>query len=754
MDNKIKEPNPLTKAFEGIGNYIGDLYSKTFSTTVKPGIQTDKIGSGIITSGPTPGVSGSNTNGSNTGSLNKALSGVGNFISNAYKSFTAQPSGDVSKESQVGLGFSSTSNNLNNSSIQGGVGTANPTVVERVTAPTASPGSNNYYYGFNPYQPNANLGMSTASKPTTVNFFDPKKASEDALAASKSEAYQKNLAAAKKLFEEKVPPEESNGDDSSGDGSSVIITDEDRDGYDDKTGLNASGLTKEQADLKARQEAALSAGTDPSLIAPFKWEAEGKTAAQIAAEANILKAEQGALTARSKLMEQGEQGQATLDMEKYIRAQSAEKAGWTGGYRLDQNRQMDYLKASIQSSMYNAQEMQSYGFDSQLSAARLAYEQGKQQLALEYYNTAVTQAMNEAQLTGVYFSPEQKDMLTQYNTADSILKNAAPGTDEFKRAAQIVNTIDEWFSANGLSKTGTKTLAGIQASIAQANAEQSKLTSAIKTIEEQADGSVPLKDSNGKYLWNAEGTALVTFNPKTATAKEVYDFYSGKLVIDGKTITSGRGILNTTLQNEGRKAINDWFTSLSTSQQELSSNDLAANLVNYLNSKGINPISNYISSIESGADAALNLQDLIGSYGTLKGNMLEVKYTTGTGKTITVQFPTKGGAVAPVANNTGGGGGNLDGIVSSDTFENFNVANKNPTLYRLASSGPLQPATTPFSFTNLDLSQLDSNQEFVTTNNYNKLFSRSFGNVNNARNYDFYGKMIDGKLIVVRVKTN
>lgn len=150
MDNKIKEPNPLTKAFEGIGNYIGDLYSKTFSPTVKPGIQTDKIGSGIITSGPTPGIEGTNTNGSNTGSLNKALSGVGNFISNAYKSFTAQPSGDVSKESQVGLGFSSTSNNLNNSSIQGGVGTANPTVVERVTAPTASPGSNNYYYGFNP----------------------------------------------------------------------------------------------------------------------------------------------------------------------------------------------------------------------------------------------------------------------------------------------------------------------------------------------------------------------------------------------------------------------------------------------------------------------------------------------------------------------------------------------------------------------------------------------------------------------------
>jgi hypothetical protein len=704
-----------------------------------------------------------------------AFSEVGAFISDAYKSFTAQPSGDIGKESQVGLGYSSTSNNLNNSSVQGGVGTANPTVVERVTSPTASPGSNNYYYGFNPYQPNANLGMTTVSNPTSVTFFDPKQASKDALAASQTEEYQKNLeaskklftpqsvtffdpkqaskdalaasqteeyqknlAAAKKLFEEKVPPEDKS--------NNIIDTDED--GFDDKTGLNASGLTKEQADLKARQEAALSAGTDPSLIAPFKWEAEGKTAAQIAAEQNILKAEQGALTARSKLMEQGEQGQATLDMEKYIRAQSAEKAGWTGGYRLDQNRQMDYLKASIQSSMYNAQEMQRYGFDSQLSAARLAYEQGKQQLALEYYNTAVTQAMNEAQLTGVYFSPEQKDMLTQYNTADSILKNAAPGTDEFKRAAQIVNTIDEWFSANGLSKAGTKTLAGIQASITQANAEQSKLTSAIKTIEEQADGSVPLKDSNGKYLWNAEGTALVTFNPKTATAKDVYDFYSGKLVIDGKTITSGRGILNTTLQNEGRKAINTWFTSLSTSQQELSSNELAANLVSHLNSQGINPISNYISSIESGANAALNLQDLIGSYGTLKGNMLEVKYTTGTGKTITVQFPTKGGTAI-----VGTAGGTTSGtVIQSETYQDYAAANPTTaTLFRVVSgtSGPTLGAA--INNANPETNTTTLSKAKATEEGFNTLLYKTY-NTNKSVKEEIYGKLVNGNMYIVKVK--
>jgi hypothetical protein len=715
------------------------------------------------------GGSGLTTNTATTDTLKKAGEGIANafsqvgaFIGDAYKSFTAQPSGDIGKESQVGLGYSSTSNNLNNSSVQGGVGTANPTVVERVTSPTASPGSNNYYYGFNPYQPNANLGMSTVSNPTSVTFFDPEQASKDALAASKSEAYQKNLEAAKKLFTPQsvtfFDPEQASKDALAASQTKEYqknlaaaqesfkppepedkFIDADGDGFDDKTGLSAGGLTKEQADLKARQEAALSAGTDPSLIAPFKWEAEGKTAAQIAAEQNILKAEQGALTARSKLMEQGEQGQATLDMEKYMRAQSAEKAGWTGGYRLDQNRQMDYLKASIQSSMYNAQEMQRYGFDSQLSAARLAYEQGKQQLALEYYNTAVTQAMNEAQLTGIYFSPEQKDMLTQYNTADSILKNAAPGTDEFKRAAQIVNTIDEWFSANGLSKAGTKTLAGIQASIAQANAEQSKLTSAIKTIEEQADGSVPLKDSNGKYLWNAEGTALVTFNPKTATAKDVYDFYSGKLVVDGKTITSGRGILNTTLQNEGRKAINDWFTSLNTTQQGLSSNDLAANLVNYLNSKGINPISSYISSIESGAGATLNLQDLIGSYGTLKGDMLEVKYTTGTGKTITVQFPTKGGAVVQTKND-------VDiNITEQNNYDAFKSTYPNIKLHHQIPGGSY------IETLNINTPLLDVPVDTVLKDSsYKKLFTQKFAVL--GATYAYYGKVIDGKMIAARVK--
>jgi hypothetical protein len=565
--------------------------------------------------------------------------------------------------------------------------------------------------------------------------------------------------------------------------SNVIKSDIDGDGFDDKTGLNVYGETKEEVKTNALRDAQLAEGTDSSLIEPFKWETEGKTAAQIAAEQNILKAEQGALTARSKLMEQGEQGQATLDMEKYIRAQSAEKAGWTGGYRLDQNRQMDYLKASIQASMYNAQEMQRYGFDSQLSAARLAYEQGKQQLALEYYNTAVTQAMNEAQLTGVYFSPEQKDMLTQYNTAESILKNAAPGTDEFKRAAQIMNTIDEWFSANGLSKTGTKTLAGIQASITQANAEQSKLTSAIKTIEEQADGSVPLKDSNGKYLWNAEGTALVTFNPKTATAKDVYDFYSGKLVIDGKTITSGRGILNTTLQNEGRKAINTWFTSLNTTEQGLSSNELAANLVNYLNSKGINPISNYISSIESGANAALNLQDLIGSYGTLKGNMLEVKYTTGTGKTITVQFPTKGGAVrvGPAGGALGEDRPGIDvsrfnlkdindspvqSIVPADTYNSFIGLNPDTLYYRTSYANTGQPVNIPLTFAMIKSSSFDarlngqdkinrvSGQKVTTASQltnrgWTKLFSETF----DKQTYDYYGQPnTAGELELVRIK--
>jgi hypothetical protein len=75
---------PSTSASNS-GGILQNWYDATFSPTARPGVQSGLVGSGTVTSGPTPGIGGP----------------------------TARPS----------------------------------------TGPTASPGSQNYYYGFNPYRP-------------------------------------------------------------------------------------------------------------------------------------------------------------------------------------------------------------------------------------------------------------------------------------------------------------------------------------------------------------------------------------------------------------------------------------------------------------------------------------------------------------------------------------------------------------------------------------------------------------------------
>jgi hypothetical protein len=187
----------------------------------------------------------------------------------------------------------------------------------------------------------------------------------------------------------------------------------------------------------------------------YKWNTQAEDRAQYDYKDAVLKSKANYLTNRNTIEQQGVTYQNELDMQKYSQNQSNEKAGWTGGYVLDTERQMAFLKQTIQSQMYGQMELQRYGYDTSLAAARLAYDTNKYDLAMQYYQKAIENSLGEAQLTGYYVSPEVKEHLNQYAIASKNL-NDGTGTE---RDEQIVDAVYKWFESNGISKQGVITMA-------------------------------------------------------------------------------------------------------------------------------------------------------------------------------------------------------------------------------------------------------------------------------------------------------
>lgn len=202
---------------------------------------------------------------------------------------------------------------------------------------------------------------------------------------------------------------------------------------------------------------------------------DAREKAQMQYGSDVLTAKQNAQQNAVTLKQNTSQYQEQADMMQYQNNQSAEKVGWTGGYVLDQNRQMDYLKASLAAQMYGAIELQKYGYDTSLAAARLSYDLNQKEYARQYYQDAVNKALNEAQITGVYISAEIQDMLNQRTIAQKALEDEGyeynaetgkwlrDGQEPDSQDYQLIKTINDWFTSNGITEAGQKTLAAIQA---------------------------------------------------------------------------------------------------------------------------------------------------------------------------------------------------------------------------------------------------------------------------------------------------
>jgi hypothetical protein len=262
----------------------------------------------------------------------------------------------------------------------------------------------------------------------------------------------------------------------------------------------------------------------------FTWQKDAANKAKTMLDKDIETTRKEFLQGRSQIDQAAQQGQDQYSMSKYSTNQSIEKAGWAGGYVLDAQRQTEYLKASIQAQMYGQMELQAMGYDSQLAAARLAYDLGKQDLARQYYQDAVANQVQKAQLTGVWVSPEVNDMLTQSQAASAILAKKEGLSDEeklldkeYQQAKHLKDQVTNWFAETGLSEVGVDTLAKMTFDLDVQAFNEAKIQAALESME---PGQYVMKNADGSYVMNEATGRPQVIDLNVASPQEQWDFFN------------------------------------------------------------------------------------------------------------------------------------------------------------------------------------------------------------------------------------
>jgi hypothetical protein len=278
------------------------------------------------------------------------------------------------------------------------------------------------------------------------------------------------------------------------------------------------------------------------------WNKEAKQYSDKIYQQGKAEAESEYSVKTSELKTEAQTSQEDLEMQKYTNAQTADKLGWTGGYVLDQQRQMNVLKAGIQAQLYNTQELNKLGLESSLAAARLNADLKNQELAHQYYQDAVNNAINQAQVTGYYISPEASDYLTQQRAAEQIMATADPNSAEYAQAQNVYNFVENYFSGeNGLTKQGTKTLSYLQYELSQEQAALEAKQLEISYIMASQQSTAYTEGTAGLYVDDNGKTVFAG-----ATADDPYG--SGPDLINFSSITKEELKRICNLNSEGKNA--------------------------------------------------------------------------------------------------------------------------------------------------------------------------------------------------------
>jgi hypothetical protein len=370
-----------------------------------------------------------------------------------------------------------------------------------------------------------------------------------------------------------------------------------------------------------------------TVTAPLQstWETTAGKMSEAQFQQNINAAKQTSFRSAAELQEQGQQMQTQLALGEYKRAQSAEKAGWTGGYMLDQKRQGDYLKAMIQAQMYGQQELQRYGMDTQLEAARLAYDLGKEQLSYQLYQEAQQKAIVEAQMFGYYVSPEIKDMMNQYTAAVSSL--ADNPNDE--RAQSIKSVLEGWFSKENIDPSDLATFGRITMEREQWN--QAKLDAILSTIND--DPSVFLaRNTNGTYQTDPATGQYIKLNFEDISSTDLLNFLKQDDGSDNKFADSA---FRSYAKYLAQFSINGYFSSLSEGQEPTNEGFAA-----YLATQGNDKLATYIAGLDRFAQPVVSeiIKDNFNPSLTRGGKTISYRGVgpqgTGGGATTTPETPT------------------------------------------------------------------------------------------------------------------
>lgn len=350
------------------------------------------------------------------------------------------------------------------------------------------------------------------------------------------------------------------------------------------------GLTESGREIKA-PETELNLGTygeyyQQQVPVETTFQKAATQQAETQFQKNVSDVKATAYKGASEIQAQGQEMQTQLSLGSYMREQSAEKAGWTGGYMLDQVRQGEFLKSTIQSQLYGAQELQKYGLDTQLEAARLAYDLGKEQLAFQYYNEAYQRSLQEAQLYGYYISPENRDMLNQYEAANNVLATGTEGTPEYTKALEIKNRIESFYGPE-FSEADLRTFSTATLEMQQIMA--GRFDAAMASIEDDPSKFL-VKNADGTYATDANGN-YITLDFDDITANDLVSYLTSD---DTGTATSGAAV-KSFLRQLGQGTINSYLSSLGEDEtgdsegflEWLSDNENA--IENWINSLNLNP---------------------------------------------------------------------------------------------------------------------------------------------------------------------
>jgi hypothetical protein len=227
------------------------------------------------------------------------------------------------------------------------------------------------------------------------------------------------------------------------------------------------------------------------------------------------------------------------ESSKYQAAQTIDKSGWSGGYALDTNKQLSYMRESIQADILSQKDLQKLGYKSALGQAIAATELQADQLALDRYRQARQDAEYTSQLTGYYVEPHIADMATQVSALSTLIAGEQEGSPNkakyeatlktlHKNLNDIIRKKNEELKAQGadysfgkvaedgtfISVTGIKTLAQIQreSQLRKEELEQALLTEdiEIRKVEaaiKQADLYKKL-DAKGNVMLDDKGNII------------------------------------------------------------------------------------------------------------------------------------------------------------------------------------------------------------------------------------------------------